>query len=75
MAASPSFPFIATDGITSLRGYARCDDGRNEIIASSVVVQVAVLYGICSFEAIKPVSIQVALTSGTTTMTFSFSRV
>lgn len=39
----------------------RWDDGSDEIIASSAVVQAAVLKGVCRLEGNKPITIQVDL--------------
>lgn len=50
MNASPSCPFVASDGIASLNGSARCDDGSDDSIASAAVAKSAVLKGIGRFE-------------------------
>lgn len=63
MTASPSFPFLVTDGRSSLNGSGPSDDGRDELIASGALAEAAVVKVICGMEAIYPVSIQVALAS------------
>lgn len=61
MHQSPSFPVLVSDGIPSMNTTGRWDDGSDEIIASSAVVQAAVLKGVCRLEGNKPITIQVDL--------------
>lgn len=74
MAASPSCPFVVSDGIVSMSGTGRCDDGSDDSIASPSTAQQAVMKGIARLEAIDPVSIQVALSSTDKPESFTFSR-
>lgn len=74
VSSGPSCSIIISDGNVSVQGTGRCDDGSDETIASPSIAEKAVLKGIGRFEAITPVSIQVALTSSTEPETFTFSR-
>lgn len=75
MAATLSCPFVLWDGIASMKGSGRCDDGSDDSIATSKLAQQAVLKGIARLEAIDPVSIQVALTSTDKPESLTFPRV
>lgn len=74
MEASPSWPLVVSDGIASMLGTERCDDGRDDRIASASVGQEAVLKGIGRFEAIDLVFTQVVLTSNEKPESVTFSR-
>lgn len=60
--------------MVSVSGNGRSDDGSDDTIASPRLVEKAVLKGIGRFEAIPPVSIQVALTDAGPAQTFNLSR-
>lgn len=72
--AYPSCPIVVSDGRVSLNGNGRCYDGSDDSIASPVLPQNAILKGIGRFEAIEPVSTQVALTNTKKAESFNFSR-
>lgn len=72
---SPSCPIEVSDGIASLSGTGRCDDGCDESIVSPTLAQTAVCKGIGKFKAIAPVHIQVAIKSDSEPSTFTFSRI
>lgn len=52
----------------------RCDDGRDDSIASSAVTHQTALKGIGRLESIEPITIQVALRSTGNAEAFQFSR-
>lgn len=74
LASSPSCPIVVSDGLATLRGHGRCDDGSDESISSPQLAQKAVVKGIGKMAAISPVTIQVALKESDTPASFTFSR-
>lgn len=74
ISSGPSCAIIVSDGNVSVQGTGRCDDGSDETIASPRIAEKAVLKGIGRFEAITPVTVQVALSSSADPETFTFSR-
>lgn len=70
MIGSPSCSITVSDGLSSLTGTGRTDDGSGERIASPDIAQRTVPKGIGQFEKINPVSIKVSLTDKRENYTF-----
>lgn len=70
----PSCAITVSDGIASLPGSGRCNDGSNESIVSPKLSKRATLRGVGKIIATLPVKLNVALKTGQDPQSFSFSR-
>lgn len=75
MHSSTLCPVVVSDGVSSLSATGKCDDGSDDSIASSSVVQQAVLNVIGRLDAFEPITVQVALNSSDKAEEFKLSRV
>lgn len=70
---TPSCWIVVSDGIASVTGCGRTDNGSDDSTASPKIVEKAVINGIGSLKAIKPVKIEVALKAEENPKAFTFS--
>lgn len=72
--SSPACPITLLEGLSSVNGTGRCDDGSDDSLVSPRLVEQAALKGIGKLTAIEPIGIRVALKQGEDVQGFSFSR-